>query len=208
MKNIELQKMLKEYPDDIEVSVGNTDIHFISQEPAYWDGCQAVLMRDESKKPYYDVTGVKYRSNGSKLCIRTLSLSDVIWNKHDAIVDVSEVSEHSKKWYTDFAEKVRKDAKRSEYENELCYFKRFVYKKLNVEETERYDKRIKDFFDACMSPEDPFPEDLGWQTREDGTRWLPSYIDRRDMQWDREIQIFVSEHGDLLLDKDGCYYER
>jgi hypothetical protein len=64
------------------------DIHFLEWKPGYWDGRYTTLIRDASKEPYYDVVGAQYRSDGNKLCIRSMNWEDVIDNDNDAHVEV------------------------------------------------------------------------------------------------------------------------
>lgn len=51
------------------------DIFFLESLPGYWDGCYTTLIRDPSKKPYYDIVGAKYRSDGRKIKIRAMGSS-------------------------------------------------------------------------------------------------------------------------------------
>jgi D-aminopeptidase len=79
MKTKELIRQLQEGDPtgDQEVSVGNTDIHFVSVEPAYYDGCQEVLVRDEKEK-CYNIIGARVVSEGDKVVIHTLGIHDAI----------------------------------------------------------------------------------------------------------------------------------
>jgi hypothetical protein len=90
MKTKRLIELLqKEDPTgESEVLVGNDDIHFLEWKPGYYDGCYTILNRDPSKEPYYDIVGAQYRSDGSKLCIRTMNWEDVISNNVDTPVEV------------------------------------------------------------------------------------------------------------------------
>lgn len=82
-----LIKILQEYDSELEVCVGNTDIHFLSKEPSYYDGDGQVLKRDESIETY-NIIGAKYlRDDEDKLKIHTLSIRDVIWNDFDVPVE-------------------------------------------------------------------------------------------------------------------------
>jgi hypothetical protein len=88
MKSKDLIKQLQELDPtgDVEVCVGSVDIFTAMRVPAYYDGALEVLIRDDSKKPYYDVTGVKITYEGEKINLQTLSISDVLEEDFDAIV--------------------------------------------------------------------------------------------------------------------------
>lgn len=62
---------------EIEVSVGNTDIHFVGREPAYYDGCLQVLKR-AGRADRYDIVGVEFRGEGQKVVITPLSAWEAI----------------------------------------------------------------------------------------------------------------------------------
>ena len=59
MKTKELIKELQELDPtgETEVVCGCGDIYFVEELPAYYDGRLGVLIKDESKKPYYHVKG-------------------------------------------------------------------------------------------------------------------------------------------------------
>ena len=131
MKSKELIRWLQEEDPtgEGEVVVGNDDIHFLEWKPGYWDGKYTVLIRDESKRPYYDIVGAEYRSDGEKLCIRTMSWQDVISNDTDAPVKVVDT----------FCEKRMQnnvDAWRAEM--------KAMEKELNEEFVERVKSKLKD----------------------------------------------------------------
>jgi hypothetical protein len=72
------------------VSIGGQDIHFLSTEPAYWDGPRSELIRDPALEPYYSVTGVKIVHKGEKVEIYTMGVRDVLLNNQDAVVEIDE----------------------------------------------------------------------------------------------------------------------
>ena len=92
MKTNELIKQLQaiDPTGDREVCIdGSADIYSIHEELAYWDGRLNVLIRDESKKPYYDVVGVKIIHSGTKIVLKSWSADDVIgddWNTRVEII--------------------------------------------------------------------------------------------------------------------------
>lgn len=118
MKSKELIRQLIENDPsgETEVCVGNVDIHFVSCEPAYYDGSLQVLIRDETN-PYYNITGAKYKRKGNKVQIHTLSISDVVIDNVNCVIDYSELPtdqaertkkshEELKKWYVDMTNRL------------------------------------------------------------------------------------------------------
>ena len=82
MKTKELIRRLQEADPtgEAECCVGNHDIFFVESKAAYWDGRLEVLVRDQSKEPWYNVVGAKITTHGTKINIRTLSIDDAIFN--------------------------------------------------------------------------------------------------------------------------------
>lgn len=80
MKSKELIKQLQELDPtgEIEVAVGNQDIWLVDCYPAYYDGNLQVLKRINSE--YYDITGVEFKIQGSKIDLRPMGFDDVIFN--------------------------------------------------------------------------------------------------------------------------------
>ena len=84
MKTKELIRQLQEADPsgEIEVCVGNIDIHFVERLPAYYDGRLEVLKRDEDCE-YYNIIGGEFVAEGDKVMINTLMIEDAIWNNPD-----------------------------------------------------------------------------------------------------------------------------
>lgn len=89
MKTKDLIKELQDNDPsgEMEVTVGNSPIHFLAVEPAYWDGCYRTLIEDPEKKPYYAVTGIRFVAHGEKLVINTLDYDWVLLNDPKAKVE-------------------------------------------------------------------------------------------------------------------------
>ena len=113
MTTAELIKLLQEIDPEgnTHVSIGNKDILFVDTEPAYWDGCLQILIKDKKLSPYYDVIGAKYISEGSKVVIHPLSIKEAIWDDPDMPV---EYDEYSEKKHKNKIEDERKEAKKCE----------------------------------------------------------------------------------------------
>jgi hypothetical protein len=75
MKTSILVKLLQEADPsgELDVCVGKEDIFIVGREPAYYDGCHEVLIRDWSRSDY-NVVGAEIRCQGEKIRLRTLSI--------------------------------------------------------------------------------------------------------------------------------------
>ncbi len=94
-----------------EVSVGNVDIHFVSREPAYWDGCVQVLKRAKQDDGY-NIIGAEIRSEGEKIKINILSIKSALWN--DPKMPVTFDGERTKKDYEEIVQSWRDEAERND----------------------------------------------------------------------------------------------
>lgn len=86
MKTKELIKRLQEADPsgELECCVGNVDIYFVEQLPAYYDGPLEVLVHDEAlKDKCWSITGAKIVRSGQKVQIHTISIEDVMFDMVD-----------------------------------------------------------------------------------------------------------------------------
>jgi hypothetical protein len=107
MKSKELIKQLQKLDPEGNCEVfGDGDIYFCDRLPWYYDGKPGILIRDESKKPYYHVAGMRQikPEDGDKIYIYTMTLDDVVCDGHpDDIFEGDEsfmknVAERKKYW--------------------------------------------------------------------------------------------------------------
>lgn len=114
MKTKKLIELLNEADPsgEEEVCVGNIDIHFVSKDPAYYDGCLQVLVRDPLREPYYNITGAKINGTGSKIQIHILEIESAIYDNPELPVEV----DSSNIRYIEKVKGWRKDAKDLEEE--------------------------------------------------------------------------------------------
>jgi hypothetical protein len=77
-----------------EVCVGNCDIVDVYGMPAYYDGAQQILIRDETKTGY-NIKGVKFIREGTKIQIETVSVYDLLWDNTD--IEISGASDYQQK---------------------------------------------------------------------------------------------------------------
>lgn len=94
MKTKELIRQLQKADPsgEIDCCIGNSDIHFVSVNPAHYDGCKQVLIRDE-KNPFYNIIGAKVVSDGEKVVLHALSIKSVLWDDPDSPIEYDECSE-------------------------------------------------------------------------------------------------------------------
>lgn len=89
MKTKDLIKLLQEADPtgELDCVVGNEDIFDVWVEPAYWDGCKQLLVRDTSLKGY-NIVGAEYRSDGEKVQIQTMNIMEAMLDNPDLPVTV------------------------------------------------------------------------------------------------------------------------
>ena len=218
MKGKELIRLLQEIDPtgEVEVSVGNIDIFDVHQEPAYWDGKLQLLVRDESKAPYYDVVGGKYVVSGSKIVITPMSISEVLWSDPDAAIDYSELDKNTGRGSAEYRKSddaTRQASRDVTMRVEVDAFTRWVAKQCQRLRpgcaSDTYEKDIAyssgEFFKKHLSPEDPLKE-LPKQKHKDSTgkeyECWPSVNDRRESGWDDRIEVYWRGGWGIKM-KDG-----
>ena len=77
----------------IPTQEGNVDIFNLEWKEGYWDGPYQVLIRDWDN-PYYNVVGAELRSDGNKLCIKTISIEDALLSDPDLPVKIVDIAVH------------------------------------------------------------------------------------------------------------------
>lgn len=123
MKTRELiEQLMKADPSgELECCVNNVDIYFVAPEVGYWDGCQQVLLHDESRKPFYSIIGVRFNSKETKINLTTvdwrLAISD---DPDDFIVEYD--SEYTRNKYEVIVEKERQAARDAENSVDRQFF--------------------------------------------------------------------------------------
>lgn len=191
MKTKELISQLQENDPtgELEVSVGNIDIHFVSVEPAYYDGCQEVLVRDD-KEECYNIIGAKVVSNGDKVVIHTLGINDAIFE--DPKLKVEYDAAYSKKY------KMRHDAWRKfannvDRELRLKSFIEFVKRRIPAAPQEKIVKAATDFYGRNLivgKNEESLPT---YEVKKEGGTCIPSWYDREQTYWNETIAVYYME---------------
>ena len=89
MKTKEVIRLLQECDPtgEEEVLVGNHDILDINREPAYYDGCAQIMVRDMSKS-CYNIVGAKWIGHGAKISIQSIGIREAIHNNPDLPVEI------------------------------------------------------------------------------------------------------------------------
>lgn len=184
MKTKELIKLLQEADPsgEVEVCIGNADIHFVEILPAYYDGRLQVLQRNPDINAY-NITGAKLFENGDKIVLHPLSIFDAIWNDPDLPIDYSDLSKESAERYKYAHDKTKFEAKELENKIELGYFIEFVAEKANkiTDDLINLEEIARDFFVENLKTFDLFPFDLNTSGE--------SYVSLRKSQWEKTINV-------------------
>ena len=161
MKTKELIKQLQEIDPsgELECCVGNADILFLDREPAYWDGCLQVLVKDEKGR----IVGGKYTCKGSKVIIKTLSFGDAIFDVYDFPVEFE--GERDWGYYKERVEFFRKQAEDIGNDVEGGFFIEYAIRRFNSIWTEDFDedeivKAAQVFYKENLDYRDQMPEDI------------------------------------------------
>ncbi len=112
MKSSEVIKLLQELDPtgEVEVSVGNVDIMDIGLLPAYYDGCLQVLKKDLAKE-CYNIIGLEFKSEGSKIVISPYDIEDYILDHHGRLDKLNIIFDHEpNQWHLDRIEEHKKKA--------------------------------------------------------------------------------------------------
>lgn len=208
MKTRELIEMLqKEDPSgEMECTIGNAPVSNVYRNPGYWDGCLQKFEKDEKGR----ISAGMFCSGETKVCLRSLSIWDMVASYTDMPVKYD--GEYAEKHYKESIEKWRAQMKDMHIDLEKGDFVRYMKKRLVEHEELDFEGTGDDvddigmaaaeFYDNNMSPNDPMPEDLlKMREKRDGHEIIPSWHERRCLQWDREINA-VSENGKLVLRKE------
>jgi hypothetical protein len=193
MKTKDLIQRLQEADPsgELEACVENIDIFAVATEPAYYDGRLQLLVRDPARKPYFDVVGGKYVSNGYKVVISPMSITDVLWDNPDAEIDYGGLFGCADR-YRESDDATRQAARDVELRVEMDAFHRWVKKQAD---------RIRPGGDDCrrasdhayeklgLSPKDPV-KDLPPKKDKDGYEWQASWNDRREAMWDDMLEVY------------------
>lgn len=109
MKSSKLIQLLQEIDPtgEVEVCVSNADIYTVQAMPASWDGCLETLIIDESKKPYFCISGIKFHSEGEKIHLRVYEADEFFYAHPDGTADFSELDKHYPAGATRYRENVK-----------------------------------------------------------------------------------------------------
>lgn len=176
--------------ENLHVCVGNVDISFVSNEPAYWDGTQQIVIRDEKG---YAISG-KYHRSGRKIQVYLCSFGDLIWDHKDFVIDYSELPDDRREQYKKNHDDIREASKNIDYQLEIEYFTKHIKERTNkLKDDDGWDRTqlAKDFYDKNLNPYMKIPDDIPIIGE--------SYITRRNKQWEREIEVIYTQENGLEL---------
>ena len=194
MKSKELIRLLQELDPtgELEVSVGKTDIFYIIKNASFWDGTLQVLQREESKKPYYNVIGARYKSTGQHLSIVPLSISEAIWENPDLPVDYSE---GNCKVYRATDDITRQESKDATFKWQIELFTEWVKDKVdNIRPGENCKEDAEQFYRQNLSPADPVKNIPNSNERQ---RLEATWNDTVEVIWDG-FGLTIRRKGDRL----------
>ena len=197
MKTKELIALLQnaDPAGELECCVDNIDIIDVAVEPAYFDGCLEVLIRDPNNE-FYNVIGAKFIATGYKLNISPHSIRSAILDNVDLPIDYVGLNETSLAAYKKYVEERKISVEQMQIKSELEWFKKYVRSKVNI--CEEHLLQIEKFYYDKLSWRDKIPKDiLSLRTKDEATY---SYVEHRKMQWDRTIQISI-ENNKLVITK-------
>lgn len=80
MKTKDLINELLKCDPEAEVVLPTGMMWAVEELPGYWDGHYEVLIENPLKKPYYSVEGMVFTRANNKVVLKSLSMSDLIWN--------------------------------------------------------------------------------------------------------------------------------
>jgi hypothetical protein len=116
MKTKELIRQLNEEDPtgELEVCVDGEDIFTVLNLPAYYDGPQQILIRDEKLSPYYDIVGAIINKEGRKVKIQTIDLECAMFDAfvHDKPFSIEfrgSFLDRELNKYIELEEKIRKE---------------------------------------------------------------------------------------------------
>ena len=191
MKTKELIRQLMEADPtgEEECCVGNIDIHFVSKEPAYYDGTLQVLKRDPSKLPYYNIVGGEYVRSGFKVQIHTLSIVDIL-DDPEATLEYEKIGELALiEKYKVSDEKTRLIYKKIQTDSEWYLFCRWAKEKAEKISGDPLDETTaRFFFDKHIDPNCDLPTEKT-ENEKAGKCAFDSYNNRRKLQWDNSISL-------------------
>ena len=112
MKTRELVRLLQEEDPggDLEAVIDGVPIYVVERLPAFYDGNLQMLIQDEEKNPFYNVTGYKVTSKGEKVLLRSMNIRSVLWDNPEATVDLSGLHGFSLEQWQKKVEKLRTES--------------------------------------------------------------------------------------------------
>lgn len=176
MKTKELIRLLQEADPSGEEQccVGNADIYYIDNLPAYYDGTLQILNLNEEGR----IVSAQYARGCRKIQIHTCPIDEAIFNDEDLPVtyDCKGTEEHCAGWVDEYRETARRIYTDVARETFVRYVKE---KYANFAGDDVLTDLAENYFNAHLSYKDKLPEDL--------KKSFLSWNERRHIQWDREI---------------------
>jgi hypothetical protein len=151
------------------------------------------------------IIGAKVVSKGEKVVLHSMTIQDAIFDHVDLPVDLSDLGEQRRKDYEERVARWRQETITIENEIESQSFVKYLLKRFEGQNQTMIACVGYDFYAKNMDFRDKMPEDIAWgkipqMMSGKEVQVIPSWHERRWMQWDREISAkMVGE--DLVLAK-------
>lgn len=196
MKTKELIRLLQKADPtgEEECCIDNADISAVYPEQAYYDGLLEVLERNEKGR----IVSGKFVGSGTKILIRPHSIHNAIENNSDFPVTYERCNDNQIERYKSHVAEWRKQTDRISNDIAREHFAGYIQNKASALEPSLHPRDINfwadEFFNKNMSYRDEMPEDIKQIKKFDekrGYHYIPSWHDRRQIQWDREITVVV-----------------
>lgn len=175
-----------------EVCVGNCDIFYVESLPAYYDGSLQVISREKGTEG--KIVGAKYKRQGRKIDIRTISISDLVLDYPEMPIDYSELDEQRtvqlKKAHEDLRTWYRNMENKLELENFIKWAKKQALK--ITEDIENIEAMATRFVEKEGIKKDVPIGDMKGK----------SYVEMRHAQWDEKYEVYLNEGFLYIKRKD------
>lgn len=178
---------------ELECCVGNIDILDVIKLPAYFDGALQIINQDEEG----NIISAKCTKLGHKVSLYARSIDDIMfeYNLNDLPVTFEGFSEESEKSYRQSIDKDREEHIKINNDIEQSHFNQWVEKKLGDKSNDMTEWISNRFAQKNIFASDPLPDDLK-------TKVNKSWAERREIQWEREIEFHWDDYKLTLRKKD------
>jgi hypothetical protein len=87
------------------------DVLFAEVQPAYYDGCLQLMVREKRADGFHNVTGAKVVSSGQKVRLHSMGVEGLLLNDPEAPVDLSGLSPQARARWEGFVSQWRAESR-------------------------------------------------------------------------------------------------